>query len=71
MLPRYPDEYNLLVNQIRDLGRVHIDGILCTLPMRREHHHGTRLHLRRNLTPDLAQLAVGRMVLVEHDIRLG
>lgn len=61
---------NLLVDQIRDLSRVHLDCIRACLPMGREDDHRARLHLGRDLTAQFLQFAVCRMVTLIHDVWL-
>lgn len=70
-MSRREGSWDILVDQVGDLGRVHVDSILASLPMRREDHDRTRLDFLGNLASNLAQFAMGRVVMLEHDIRLG
>lgn len=62
---------NALINQIRNLRRIHLDRIPRRLPMRREDHHSARLDLCRDLAAYLAELFVGGVVDLVHDVWLG
>lgn len=61
---------DLLVDQVRALRGVDLDRVPSALPMRRQHHDGSRLDVYGDLVADVLELAECRVVVLVHDVGL-